>query len=263
MSRHHWSFLAITILALFLSACDVSPPATTTGADIGFATTSIWTPNTPAVGQATSVSCVAVNNGGTAADASIWSLQRDNVATGVTGSIPALAPGATYNFSVNLPAESVIGVHTFTVTLNADGRIAETDTSNNAQTLSITFTGPDILSALAVSLLPTPDPTATPTTSTQWIFSMTVANASTTTSYTNVPWRMYRDSDAVVYTSGSFANLAHTSQITNFPITLGTQTAGPHTFTFVIDPDNTLVSDPVTGNNAASLSITVIQAASN
>lgn len=236
--------ILLTCLAVvcFLVGCTKDFPDLATGAITA-------TPINPQPGTTVSISLTVTNFGDAGAGPCTWSVNRDGVQGFTGGDLPGLAhaQSTTITFPVT---EIEASTHTYQVIVNYNNAVDESNYADNSAVILVTWALPIDLQAAPLTLTPT-----TPTSGLPLTLNTTVTNAATAPgTATNVTWSVTRDG-IPKYAVGVIPTLAPGSSIA-VPATLPTETAGPHTYDFIIDPDLKSTDSDRT-NNTQSITVTV------
>ncbi len=103
-----------------------------------------WTPLNPVPNQATAVTFTVKNIGDATAGASTTLAKIDNSIIGYV-STPSLAPGATYDFTRNVPPPAMPNPHTLSAAADYYNNVSESNEANNNRTEYMYLSFPDYI----------------------------------------------------------------------------------------------------------------------
>lgn len=207
------------------------------------------TPINPQPGTTVSISVTVINTGDSGAGPCTWSVNRDGIHGFAGGDIPALASAESYTITFPV-TETEVTTHNYQVIANANNAVDESSYADNASSILVIWTLPIELQAGPLTLDPT-----TPINGLPLTLNTTVTNAASAPgTATGVTWSVTRDG-IPKYAVGVIPTLAPGASIV-VPATLPSQTVGPHTYDFIIDPDGRS-TDSDRSNNTQSITVTV------
>ncbi len=247
---HKLLLIACALISLIFAGCgnDDVEIDRSKQPDLAFASAITYNPPSPTASDIVTVTATISNIGGVDAGGFRWDAARDGISGFRSGTVAALASGASTTISFTMQ-ETGGGTHTYRVVLDADSVVHEADETNNQRSLTLSYSGSATdLQIAAISVIAPETPTTTDD------ITLQVTYAASGTSASNVPWRISRDG-VDGFASGVISTLEPGSPVT-VTTDIHTETSGTHTYRATIDPDATILDDN-RGNNTAEVSITV------
>jgi hypothetical protein len=172
-----------------------------------------------------------------------WQMRDDTGATVMSGEVPALPSGAQIDVEQDFHGNSP-GRHAWFFVLDPDNEYTETSESNNTAEI-ITDAPASAAWPIGSHEVRWKDPHAHLPTRVTLILHATILNLGTSgETVTDIPWRIRRE-DGTVINSGTIAALApgDAAAEANETVFTITETPGEHTYSWEIDPDDTLADD--------------------
>ncbi len=244
-------FLIVALMSLFCGGCGTKPASTL---DLTFASAPLYSPPAPTSGQIVTISFVVAVNDSSSTPVSVpWRVFRDGVDGFLSGTTAAITPGTTAPQTVQVQEPS--GTHSYDIVLDPDGAIAESDENDNVAGVTITWGGtpPPAGVDLYFAVPPAVSP-ANPAAGATFTLSFTVGNATGDGSGVGgFDWSISRDG-IPGYQTGTIPGLGpNATQSVSLNLI---ESTGSHTFTVILDPNNT-VSESNEGDNTQSVTVPV------
>lgn len=248
----------VVVLACLLSGCGETTP--TQQPDFAFAVAPTASKPQPGTTDTEILSFSVVNNYFQDFSGMPYTVTDSVAGLIFTGTVASFGPGAVVPLTVTIPPPAAPGPHTYTVMLDPQNQVAESDELNNVATVNLVYANGDLFFSSTSATVTPANPTDADA-NLQLTFGVTYSASSLSAgTISNLPFTVAKD--GVVIFTGTLPALTPNSQ-TFVPVILPPDSAGTYIYTVTIDPGSPanpggLLPETDETNNSQNTTVTVL-----